>query len=239
MNHIQDQTYPQGIIKTVNKKSPYELKIEELFADGRERSYPKNQLIHYQGDSLTHLYLLREGHIKAYTILDSGDTRTILLLSPGDIFPLAFSTSLDWKNYHIKHFYQTLTATTVQAVECDVFKRQIETDPAKMQIYASYLSASNQALMNQLEVMKNKKAINKVELLLPYLILKLGDQIAPKTYKLRIRLSHQEVADISGVTRETTTTLVKQLENSGVLEQISGHWIIHTDKTEAGSFEED
>ena len=88
-------------------------------------------------------------------------------------------------------------------------------------------------------IMKNKKAINKVELLLPYLIAKLGDPIGPHKYKLHIRLSHQEVADLSGVTRETTTTLVKQLEKRGVIEQARGQWVIHTDKTEAGPFEDE
>ena len=74
-------------------KSEYEKNVEKLFESGRTRTYPKNQLIHYQGDPMSHVYIIKEGHVKAYTILESGDTRTILLLSPGDIFPIAFSTS--------------------------------------------------------------------------------------------------------------------------------------------------
>jgi len=77
-------------------KSKYQREVEALFQKGRLRKYAKNQLIHYAGDSLTHFYLVKEGHLKAYTILDSGDTRTILLLSPGDIFPIAFSVTMDW-----------------------------------------------------------------------------------------------------------------------------------------------
>lgn len=219
-------------------KSLYETGGEQLFKASRPRSYAKNQLVHYRGDSLTHIYHVREGHLKAYTILDSGDTRTILLLSPGDIFPIAFSTSLDWEKYHIKYFYQTLTDVKLDVVDRDTFKKQIESDTKMMQSYLVYLAASNQALLSQLEVMKNKKAINKVELLLPYLIMKLGDEVGPNLYKLRIRLSHQEVADLSGVTRETTTTLIKQLEKKGIVEQAHGYWLIHANKTEAGPFEQ-
>jgi len=43
-------------------------------------------------------------------------------------------------------------------------------------------------------------------------------------------MSHQEIADLSGVTRETTTTLIKELEHKGVIDQSHGKWIIHAKK---------
>lgn len=220
------------------KKSLYQTNLESLFTGGRSRSFAKNQLINYQGDPMNQVYLMRSGHVKCYTILDSGDTRTMLILSPGDIFPIAFSTTLDWENYHIKYFYQTLSDTTVDILETADFRSRVESDIKMMRRFLAYMAASNNAIMSQLEVMKSKKAINKVELLLPYLVLKLGDPIAKNTYKLRIRLSHQEVADLCGVTRETTTTLVKQLEKAGIIEQSHGQWIIHVDRDDNGLFSE-
>lgn len=219
-------------------KSPYQRHIKVLFETAHERTYAKNQLIHYQGDSLSNFYLVEEGFIKAYTILEAGDTRTIMLLSPGDIFPIAFSISLDWDNYHVKYFYQTMTDVKLRYIDRDILKHLIDTDPHMMQAYVEYLSASNQAILNQLEVMKNKKAINKVELLLPYLIMKLGEPIGANKYRIKIRLSHQEIADLCGVTRETTTALVKQLEKKSVLSQGKGFWIINAKKIGLGPFED-
>ncbi len=142
--------------------SKYQARIEKIFNGGRERTYPKHQLIHYQGDPLSHIYLIKAGYVKAYTILDSGDTRTLLILGPGDIFPLAFSSSMDWPNYQIRYFYQSLSDTKLLALNNDVFKRHIEDDPEMMSTYMSYLAASNEAIMDQLEVMKNKKAIDNL-----------------------------------------------------------------------------
>src|SRR4051794_16573922 len=42
--------------------------------------------------------------------------------------------------------------------------------------------------------------------------------------------THHELADLSGVSRETTTTLVKKLEKKGAIEQKKGNMIIHRDK---------
>ncbi len=213
--------------------SNYQQTISKLFRDGRLKVYPKNQLIQYQGDPLSHIHMVKDGFIKAYTILESGDTRTILILGPGDVFPLAFSASMEWENYQIRYFYQTLCDTEVVSVASHILRETIENDHDLMAGYMEYLSASNQAIMDQLEVMKNKKAIDKVAMLLPYLISKAGKRMRPGVYQLQLKLSHQELADLSGVTRETTTTLVKELEKAGVIDQKKGNWLINTKKLEA------
>jgi len=214
-------------------ESNYSKHVNELFAEARLRTYPKNQLIHYADDPLSHIYLIKSGYIKSYTILESGDTRTILLLGPGDIFPLSFSSSMDWENYTIRYFYQTLCDAEVMVLPSDILREKIESDPEMLGTYMTYLSASNEAIMTQLEVMKNKKAIDKVEMLLPYLIQKAGKRLKPDIYELQLRMSHQEIADLSGVTRETTTTLIKELEHRGVIDQSHGKWIINTKKLAA------
>ncbi len=207
--------------------SAYTASMKRLFEDSRAKTYSKNQLIHYQGDRMTQVYLVKSGYIKAYTILESGDTRTILLLAKDDIFPLAFSATLDWSDYQIRYFYQSLTEAELQAMPSDELMKRIGDDHDISNAYMSYLAASNEIIMEQLEVMKNKKAIDKVLLTLPYLISKSGKKIKPDVYELQLKLSHQEVADLTGVTRETTTTLIKQLEKKKILSQHHGTWRIN------------
>src|SRR4051812_11022936 len=109
-------------------ESDYIHSVRRLFDGGRGKAYPKNQLIHYQGDPLSYVYMVKKGYIKAYTILDSGDTRTILLLAKNDIFPLAFSATTDWENYNIRYFYQSLTDTELMVLPAEEFKNEIESD---------------------------------------------------------------------------------------------------------------
>lgn len=208
-------------------RSKYDTRIDSLFTNSREKKFPKNQIIAYQGDPLTSIYFVKEGFIKAYTILDSGDTRTMFILSPGDIFPIAFSLTMDWNNYQIRYFYQSLTDATLGLLEHEQFRKTIDFDPKVTSVYMSYISASNQAIMNQLEAMKHKTAKDKILLLLPYLVDKLGQEIRSYTYKLQLKLSHQEIADLSGITRETTTALLKELEDEGIIKQKKDTWIIH------------
>src|SRR5436853_542326 len=116
----------------------YQKQIQELFKDGREKRYPKNQIIRYQGDALSEIYLLKKGYVKAYTILDSGDTRTMFLLGPGDIFPISFSLSIDWENYTVRYFYQSMTDAEIMIIEAGDLRRQITTKTEVAKAYLAY-----------------------------------------------------------------------------------------------------
>ncbi len=216
-------------------KSKYSFGIDTLFADAREKFYPKNQIIGYQGDTLSAIYLIKEGYVKAYTILDTGDTRTIFILGPGDILPIVFSLTLSWSKYQIRYFYQSLTDVKLLMLDYEQFRKLINTKQQMANTYMTYMAASNQALMNQLEAIKHKTAKDKVMALLPYLVRKLGKKVNPNTYKLRLKLSHQEIADLSGITRETTSALLKELEQDGVIKQQRDTWIIHLDPDQQDS----
>jgi CRP/FNR family transcriptional regulator len=207
--------------------SKYSHRIDSLFTSAREKKFAKNQIVAYQGDALTSIHLIKAGYIKAYTILDSGDTRTMFILGPGDIFPIAFSLTMDWEKYQIRYFYQSLADTTLAMLDHGQFRKMIESEPTMTSAYMSYMSASNQAIMNQLEAMKHKTAKDKILLLLPYLVDKIGLVMRPHTYKLQLKLSHQEIADLSGITRETTTALLRELEEEGIIKQQKDTWIIH------------
>jgi CRP/FNR family cyclic AMP-dependent transcriptional regulator len=200
--------------------------IDNLFKDARIKGFPKNQIVFYQGDPLTNICLLAKGYIKAYTILDSGETRTLFLLGPDDIFPIAFSLNADWDNYELKYFYQSLTDIEIKMTEKAYFKNEMQNNIPLMSAYLNFLTATNEAIINQLQMMKSKGAINKVAYLLPYLINKLGKHIKDNTYELKLKISHQEIADLTGLTRETTTQQIKKLERDGVIQQKRGTWII-------------
>ncbi|MBI4034463.1 Crp/Fnr family transcriptional regulator [Candidatus Saccharibacteria bacterium] len=205
----------------------YDEQIRQLFKDARLKYYPKNQIIQYQGDKLSQVYLIVKGYVKNYTILDSGDTRTLFILGPNDVFPVVFTAGNNWHDYEIRYFYQSLTDVQLRVLTADDFMRIIDEDKTKRQAYMSFVSAVNESMVDQLEAMKQKSAIARIVYMLPYLMHKMGQRVGPAAYQLKIKLTHQELADISGVTRETTTTLVKKLEKKGAIKQKQGRLVIY------------
>src|SRR5258708_22040983 len=103
---------------------------------------------------------------------------------------------MNLQDYKVKYFYQSLIDVQLQHLPLQDFQKLIETSTENMATYVAYMSASNEAIVKQLEIMKSKKAINKVVMLLPYLVSKLGERIRPDAYRLKIKLSHQQIADL-------------------------------------------
>ena len=175
----------------IRKRAAYTDLVKSLFQNARQKSYPKNQLVQYQGDDMADIHLIEAGYVKVYTILDSGDTRTLFILGPGDVFPIAFSTTMDWGNYKLKYFYQCLTDIRVLIMNSLDFRKTVESDTEKQNAYLAYMTASNSAIIGQLEAMKQKSAITRVIHIMPYLIRKMGQQIGPAVYQLKIKLTHR------------------------------------------------
>ncbi len=203
-----------------------------LFKSAPERRYAREQIIFYQGDPLTYICHIQKGFLKVYTILDSGEKRTLLILTKGDIFPIDFSLSLETEAPALKYFYESLTEVEAQFLERAKLLDTIQSNHETINLFLAYMAVSNQAITQQLEIMKNKNAINKVANLLPYLIEKAGEPLPkqPDAVKIKLRITHQGIADLAGLTRETATMQVKKLENRGVLRQQRGHWLIYTDR---------
>jgi CRP-like cAMP-binding protein len=200
--------------------------VDMLFRNGTTRSYDRNQLIYYQGDPISGVHFIEEGFVKAYTILDTGEMRTMFLFGPGEIFPLAISTYRDWQKRSVRYFYQTLKRTRLRSVSYEELRDLVLSDPAAMDIYLNEVARTNESILDQLEIMKSKRAIDKVSMLLPYLVEKMGQRIDPDTYQLAVKLSHQEIADLSGITRETATLQLKNLEKKHIIEHRGAKWRI-------------
>ncbi len=203
--------------------------LGDLFRRG-QRTYKKKQIILHQDDVLSFIYSIRAGYVKAYTILSTGNSRTLFLLGPNDIFPSASSLLLADKGQRLKHYYEALTDITVTYMNYDDFFESLEGNQQAMQLLLNYLNESNAMLTKRLEAAETNSALDRVANILPYLAEKCGKPVDSDTYRLLPMLVHQEIADLAGVTRETASVQIKQLETEGAIKQQRGHWLIYMDK---------
>ena len=203
--------------------------LGDLFRSGH-RAYKKKQIILHQDDVLSFIYSIKTGYVKVYTILSSGNSRTLFLLGPNDIFPSASSLLSSDKGHHLKHYYEALTDITVNYMNYDDFFESLHSDGQAMQLLLNYLNESNAMLTKRLEAAETKSALDRVANILPYLAEKCGRLVDKGTYRLMPALVHQEIADLAGVTRETASVQIKQLETEGAIKQQKGRWLIYIDQ---------
>ena len=192
--------------------------MEELITQLRPvsnvRLFKKGTTILFQGEIPRKAYVIREGVVRAYTIKASGEQMIVAFFSKGDIFPLPwlFDTSKTAVLY-----YEALSDTHLLSFSKDDLTKVTSSNPTLLTPLLHYLNKQYTAQLVRITSLGQSRAIEKISFTLYYLLFQYGVEKEPGIYHLSIKLSHLTIANLTGLTRESTTSNLKILKNKGVI----------------------
>lgn len=192
--------------------------LESLFTESPQRNYDKGQIILYAGDVLRNIYYIKNGYVKMYSISDSGEERLLLIFPPRGAFPI-FPGALTGEPYEVKYFYQTMSKAKLYVAPQTELARILKNDHEASHLILNYVTEVAGDLVRRVGIIENKDAKNKIASLLPYLLKVCSKETSPGKFRMSLRITHQDIASMAGLTRETSSTQIKILENDGVIEQ--------------------
>ncbi|MBL8121760.1 Crp/Fnr family transcriptional regulator [Candidatus Saccharibacteria bacterium] len=179
------------------------------------RQYAKKQTILFQGEIPRSVLLLRSGIVKVYGITADGDQRTVTLLTAGDIFPMSWVFG---KSPICIYYFEAATDCTVLAVSREDYERTVAQQPSlKDQIFENYMSHYIAATMH-VYALEHSYAQDKLIYILQYLVTRFAEKTSGNKIKIGLRLSHQDIAEMVGITRETAAVELHKLKLRGVID---------------------
>ncbi len=169
----------------------------------------KNEIIYFSHESVKRIYLLKKGVIKIVSSDEAGNEVTKEVMQPGDLFgEITLSRNVSPESEFAR-------AISDEVIICsftlDDFEKVLEKNPAISLKYTRRVGDKLKALENRyadlifkdvrtrvIEFLKHFAQVNgKVE----------NDQLIVKNY-----LTHQDLASLTGATRQTVTSVLNQLE---------------------------
>lgn len=186
----------------------------------------------YQGESDSSFFYIEEGYIRVYDITASETEKIIMILGPGDIFPLVWSAKNE--DHALHYFYESYTAVSVHAVTKKELLQSIEKDNEVTKYLLYYFNQRTKELMARLDCIEATSARHKIAQVLRYLAdahgrpkAKLWTEVLPPT-------THQVIADMAGVTRETASLQLKELVAHKIIKtEVNKPLIINREKLTA------
>lgn len=185
---------------------------EALFALGARRAYAKGEAVFRVGDPGAHVYFLETGRVKIYQPADSGREVILWFCLAGEIFGLAEVARGGGRVVNAL----ACEKSAVLAVPQEGFKGFVAARPGvallSMQVLSSRLRGLSDMLVNLVS--------DDVDIRIAKLILRLGARYGRRdggVIHLDIPLTHQEIADMVGTTRQTVTSALSRLKRQGVL----------------------
>jgi len=182
---------------------------------GVVRQFAKKRTVLFQGEVPQSVMVLQSGLMKVYGITTGGDQRTVTLLSAGDIFPVECVFD---KSRVSLYYYEALTDCTVLSLQKAEFLAALERDGAlKDQVFQSYMAHYTSATMH-IYALEHSHAQEKLVYILQYLVARFGEKQPNGLAKISLRLSHQDIAEMVGLTRETTAVELHRLKDRKLID---------------------
>lgn len=197
---------------------------------GTVRSIKKGGGILFQGETPQNVMFVREGLIRAYTISSTGDEHIVALYGKGNIFPLAWA--LD-QAPDAMFYYDALADARLLAIPKQVFLEKVMNDKEIMASMLKFTANEYTSLLLRITGLEQSKAIEKIAFTLYYLLLRHGTEKRPGIFTINLKLSQLVIANLVGLTRESTTKNLHILKKKGVITYRYSTYVVNKEKLEA------
>lgn len=175
--------------------------------------YAKNEFIFHAGSLDKNIYFLRSGRVKIYQPADCGKEVILWFCFPGEMF--GFAEVAQGGDRVVNAVAGE--ASAVLYISQSQFTEFLQTHPAVSLLVMQVLSCRLRILGEVLVNLVNDDAQTRIMKLILRLGARYGVRVGPDELHLSIALTHQEIADMVGASRQTVTSVLGQLQRRGLM----------------------
>ncbi|HEY6371809.1 MAG TPA: Crp/Fnr family transcriptional regulator [Candidatus Sulfotelmatobacter sp.] len=177
-------------------------------------AYPSGAVLFVEGQAPRGIFVLCKGSVKLSINSPSGRTMIVKLAEPGEV--LGLSATISGKPYEVTA--ETIDPCQVNFVKRDEFLRFLKDDVEACFKVAEQLGEKYHNACNEVRALGlSHSAAEKLAALLLEWSAKNGEsaKLAPR---LTIRLTHEEIAQMIGTSRETVTRLFAEMKKRQIVQ---------------------
>lgn len=189
--------------------------LKEICRGLRSKHFPRGQIMLYQDDAPQDLFILQAGTVKVYDIDDEGNEKILHLFNPPAVMPFDFFGHGNSK--YIKWFYAALTDCDVYTLPSDRLTEQIDQNGELATYLTDWFSAEANELLVRLSSLGKTTAGDKVAAALKFLSVRHANQRRSGWRRVAFPVNQQLLADMTGVTRESTALIMKGFRDRQVV----------------------
>jgi CRP/FNR family transcriptional regulator len=178
----------------------------------RQQAIARRQYVYLPDDPSDSLFILLEGKVRVAKLSRDGKEITLAILVAGDLF--------GEQALHHGGPRGTMTEVIEDAVVCaidrDDFEQFVRQRPGLAYGVIQLLAARQREIQERIEELAFRDVPTRLARLLSRLVQDYGSAV-PEGTVIDLPLTHQEVANLIGATRETTTATLNDFRRAGVL----------------------
>jgi len=185
-----------------------------------EKRFPRGVTIFSEGDPSNSLYILKNGLVKLISLSDKGSEMILHILKSDEIFgELLLSQE--------KRAFTAVAVedTVVTAVSRESFLELLSLVPIVAFNFIRLLSKRLAAVEKGLAESGHTSSYHRLAKVLLHLSEKYGEEVSSGTL-IKLRLTHEDLANLIGTTRETVTAQLSKFTRMGLLNRQARRFIV-------------
>lgn len=188
--------------------------IAELVKSARLKHIPGGQIILYEGDMPKEAYIIKTGVVKIYDIDEQGNEKILHLVSSPAVIPFAFFSNM---TNPLHWFYTALTDCDVYILPADKLIQEVKANGELSQLLTKDFSDDVHELLVRLSSLGKTNTKDKLIAALKFLVIRHATPRRSGWWRVNFAASHQLLADLCGITRESTAVAMKELSDQKVI----------------------
>lgn len=188
-------------------------KLDNFFAGFKKVSLKKGGTIYRAEDKIHSVYYLKAGYVKLYSLSKNAQELIFIIYKPGDLFPLIPTIN----EVPSAYYAETMTQAEVYQAPLNQFRSFLYQNGDIVFELMSHILTRFGGVLTRMEYAIFGIAKNKVA----GIILICSERFGAKNEEgilIQVPLTHQDIANLLGVARETVSIEMKKLQNSGVID---------------------
>jgi CRP-like cAMP-binding protein len=188
--------------------------IDEFFHRYTHLFFKRKEMILRSDDAKSNIYYIKNGYVRAYRISENGEELTLLILKPGDFFPMTYGLN----NLPNIYYLEALTPLETWRAPQDKFLLFLKSSPEVFFELSTRIMDRFDGLLARMEYIVWSKAYTKIAATLLICARRFGEKNGTDVI-VQVPLTHKDIATLVGLTRETTSIEMKKLEKKGLVKR--------------------
>lgn len=196
-------------------------KINKFFSRFKKLSFKKGETILRADDKPGGVLYLKKGYIRLYSLSKDAQELTLIIFKAEDVFPLMWTINDTPNAYYV----EAMTAAELYQVPKEKFLTFIKNNNEVLFELTSRVLTRFGGVLNRMEYAIFGHAQNKVA----SIVLICAERFGIKDKQdvvIQVPLTHQDIANLIGVARETVSIEMEKLQQKGLINHQGKYLVI-------------
>jgi len=189
------------------------VKLDKFFSSSKTITYKKGETILRPEDKPQGAYFIKEGFVKLNTIFENGRELTLNIFKPGTYFPMMWAIGEIPNSY----YYQAQTNTLIHRVPKQDVLAFLKNNPDVLFELTRRILVGLDGVLTNIEYMLCGNSYIRVVGAIYLTANRFGERTDGGKITMNLPLTHQDIANIAGISRETASIAINKLEKKNII----------------------